>query len=106
MQQAAKAAFARELEKQVRWFSEDCWPSNLEFRFPKINEVIEGARFFELTAIDPLTEKEIKEWVAILKPMRALDMKKEARETLISLLEKKGLEKMVLSSVVTDETPS
>ena len=106
MQQAAKTAFIREIIRQVRWLAEDCWLINLEYKLAQLNEIIEAGRSFNVTALESLTEVEIKECVRIIKPMRALEMKVETRETIISLLERKGLEKEVFHPVIVDETPA
>jgi len=106
LQQAAKAAFIKEVGKQVKWLAEDCWPNNLEYNLAKLDLTVEAARSFEVTALEQLTEAETKELVKVLKPMRTLEMKEQAREIIVSLLEKKGLEKEVFHPVVVvDETP-
>ncbi len=113
LQQVAKTSFIKEISKQVKWLAESCWPDNLEYNLAKLNQVVEAARSFEVTALEPLTEAEVKELARVLKPLRAivlyysgLEMKEEAREVIISLLEKKGLERDVFHPVIVDQTPA
>ncbi|MEK7582569.1 MAG: hypothetical protein AAB452_01780 [Patescibacteria group bacterium] len=106
LQQAAKAAFIKEIGKRIKWLAEDCWPENLEYSISRLNQIVEAARSFEVTALESLTDAETTELMGIIRPMRALEMKVETRETIISLLERKGLEKEVFHPVIVDETPA
>lgn len=86
LQEAAKAAFAEKIKKEVTWLAKDCWVTNLKSTTSKLNHLLESANEMGAAKVTLLTEAELTELVKDLTPLRNLEMVAEACEHIINVL--------------------
>lgn len=108
MKERAHSAFVEQIKEQLTWLSEKSWPENVKSNVNKFNQILAAGRKLGVSAAPDFNEDEVKALTELITPFRVLEMKEDARETMMEALIKKGVGPQIfgIQPVDTPEGPS